>query len=375
VPVPRHTIAALNQPAIALDSPARCTSHDGAARSHSVNILENEPLRLHTTLRVGGPARFFVEASTPDALQDAFAFARKRGLPSFVLGGGSNVLAGDAGYPGVVVKIATRGLQVMDMSANGTEVVAEAGEDWDALVAFAVERGLYGLENLSLIPGRVGAAIVGNIGAYGAEVKDTFVWADALDRRTGKQRRFCASECAFAYRDSFFKTPEGRSYVILRAAFNLRRDGQPNTSYRDVREHFSARGVTAPTLAAVREAVIAVRQRKLPDLSRIGTAGSFFKNPVIPRAQYDALAARYPGLPGHDEGNGLMKVPLGWVLDKVCGLKGVRPGSVGTHSEQALVLINDGGTATEIERFAGEAARLVHERTALNIEWEVERIV
>ena len=337
-------------------------------------LKENERLDLHTTLRTGGPARFFVEAKTDDELREAITFARGRGWPTFVLGGGSNVLASDDGFDGVVVKMATHGMRTESPAADVVEVVAQAGEEWDTLVAFAVARGLAGLENMSLIPGSVGAAVVGNIGAYGSEVKDALVWTQALDMRTGLIRRFASEECGFAYRRSFFKTTEGRNYIVTQAAFALKTHGAVNAAYRDVQELLATRGVIAPTLAQMREAVIEIRRRKLPDLARIGTAGSFFKNPVIPRRAYERLAARYPQLPGHDEGNGLVKVPLGWILDRVCGLKGVRRGRVGTHVEQALVIVNDGGTSQEVEAFAHEIAEAVRENTSLAIEWEVERV-
>ena len=354
-------------------SPSR-RRNDARPPSTRMNIQEDEPLRLHTTLRTGGPARFFVQAKTDDDMKEALAFANGRGLPVFVLGGGSNVLADDAGFDGVVIHVATRGIEATIEADGGAEVITASGEEWDALVAFAVERGLYGLENMSLIPGQVGAAVVGNIGAYGAEVKDTLRWAEALDARTGAIRRLTVAECAFAYRRSFFKTPEGRGLIVLRAAFALSRHGAVNTRYKDVKEYFSAPGSAAPTLGGVREAVIAIRRRKLPDVARIGTAGSFFKNPVVTRAQYAALAARHPGLPGHDEGRGFVKVPLGWILDKICGLKGARRGRVGTHSEQALVIVNDGGTAAEVAALAEEIAQSVKTKTGLDVEWEVETL-
>ena len=375
-----------------------------------MNIREYEPLSRHTTLRTGGPARYFIEAASAGEINEALAFARQRALPVFVLGGGSNVLVNDAGFPGVVLKVATRGLVVRDVAAEPlprssrreeapsskseignrksetdqsllmsaatglTEVIAEAGEEWDALVAFAVERGLVGLENMSLIPGTVGAAVIGNIGAYGTEVKDSLAWAETMDRRDGSIRRLTHRECQFAYRHSFFKTAEGRHHVVLRAAFSLSRAGTLNIRYHDLREHFAAHGTTTPTLADVRDAVIAIRRRKLPDPERAGTAGSFFKNPVMPRAQFEALAAKYPGLPGYDDGPDRVKAPLGWILDKICGLKGARRGPVGTHPEQALCLINDGGTAGDVAAFAEEIAREVRDRTGLVIDWEVERI-
>lgn len=339
-----------------------------------MNILENEPLSRHTTLRTGGPARYFIEAANIGEIHEALGFARQKALSIFVLGGGSNVLVNDAGFAGVVIQLTTRGLAARDVSPNTTEVVAEAGEEWDALVAFAVERELPGLENMSLIPGTVGAAVIGNIGAYGTEVKDSLAWAETIDRRDGTNRRLTNRECQFAYRHSFFKTAEGRHHVVLRAAFALPRSGALTIRYHDLREYFAAHDITAPTLADVRAAVMSIRRRKLPDPLRVGTAGSFFKNPVMPRTQFEALAARYPGLPGYDDSPGRVKAPLGWILDRICGLKGARHGPVGTHPEQALCLINEGGTASEVAAFAEEIARQVRDKTGLVIEWEVERI-
>ncbi|MBI5385833.1 MAG: UDP-N-acetylmuramate dehydrogenase [Verrucomicrobia bacterium] len=339
-----------------------------------MKIQERVPLSQHTTLRTGGPARYFVEAVSLEEVREAVRLAQRHGLPTRLLGSGSNVLASDAGFDGVVIKMATRGIQET-ASGNSTVVVtAEAGESWDALVEFAVARGLGGLEAMSLIPGTVGAAVIGNIGAYGAEVKDTLQWAEAMDLRSGRNCQFAADECRFSYRWSHFKTAEGRGFVITRAAFALRRDAAPNLRYKDVREKLAASGVAEPTIRDVREAVISIRQGKLPDLARIGTAGSFFKNPVLPRDRYEALAIRFPGLPGFDEGNGLRKVPLGWILDKVCGMKGLQRGRVGTHPDQALVIVNDGGTATEVEALAYEIATAVKETTGITIEWEVEHL-
>ncbi len=375
-----------------------------------MNIRENELLSRHTTLRTGGPARYFIKAASVGDIHEALGFARQRALPVFVLGGGSNVLVNDAGFAGVVLKIATRGLAAREVTAETlpcssrreeapfgiseirnpkseidqslltaaatrlTEATAEAGEEWDALVAFAVERGLPGLENMSFIPGTVGAAVIGNIGAYGTEVKESLAWAETIDRRDGTIHRLTNRECQFAYRHSFFKTAEGRHHLVLRAAFALSRAGALNIRYHDLREYFAAHEIFAPALADVRAAVISIRQRKLPDSLRVGTAGSFFKNPVMPRAQFEALAARYPGLPGYDDGPDRVKAPLGWILDKICGLKGARRGPVGTHAEQALCLINDGGTASEVAAFAEDLVRQVRDKTGLEIEWEVERL-
>ena len=215
------------------------------------------------------------------------------------------MLASDAGFAGVVVRIATRGLSAEELP-GGVEVVAAAGEEWDAVVEFAVAGGLYGLENLSLIPGRVGAAVVGNIGAYGTEVKDVLAWAETLDLRSGQARRWTRQECQFGYRQSFFKSHEGRNFIITRAAFSLSRSGAVNTKYRDVQEHFAGRSIATPTLAQVREAVSTIRRRKLPDLARFGTAGSFFKNPDIAAGLFAGMLIEKAGLKGCTRGGALV---------------------------------------------------------------------
>jgi len=195
-----------------------------------------------------------------------------------------------------------------------------------------------------------------------------------VDARSGTLRRFAASECELQYRQSWFKTAAGRHFVVVRAAFQLRRNPTPNMRYKEVADLLERRELSAPTLRDVREAVIAIRRGKLPDLSRVGTAGSFFKNPVISRAHYDQLASQHPGLPGYPQAGGSMKVPLGWILDRICHLKGIQRGRVGTHPLQALVIVNAGGTAAEVEALADEIARKVKETTAIHIEWEVEKI-
>jgi UDP-N-acetylmuramate dehydrogenase len=352
-----------------------------------MNILKNELLSRHTTLRVGGPAQFFVEAKTGEDIREAVGFARENHAGILILGGGSNLWVSDEGFKGLALKVETRGM--MRLASGGANeiseeylenlvaeeevvVVVEAGELWDDFVRWTVEQGLYGLENMSLIPGTVGGAVIGNIGAYGTEVKDGLVCVEALDMRTGAVRRFSKAECHFAYRHSFFKTTAGRNFIVLRACFALNPKGRPNLVYKDLKDYFA--GKPEPTLAQMREAVVEIRTRKLPNLTQVGTAGSFFKNPVVPKEQYELLARRFPGLTGHDEGSGMMKVSLGWILDKVCGLKGVRRGAVGTHAAQALVLVNYGGTAAEVEGFAKSIAESVKEKTGLEIEWEVERV-
>jgi len=339
-----------------------------------MTFLENEPLSRHTTLRTGGPARFFCRVESLEDLYEALEKARVLQWRFFVLGGGSNVLASDAGFPGLIVRVALKGMSFEPAGKGEWLVEAAAGEEWDGLVASAVGRGLRGLENLSGIPGTVGGAVAGNIGAYGVEVRETLKWVEVLDAQTGGLRRLDGMECGFGYRSSRFKSPEGRREVITRACFLLGEERPLNVSYGELHRWFEQRGEPASTVEQVRVAVIEVRRAKLPDTMEVGTAGSFFKNPVIPRTHYEQLLKRYPELPGYAEPNGYVKIPLGWVLDRICGLKGVRRGRVGTHDQQALVVVNRGGSAGEIEALAAAMAQEVFDRTGIHVAWEVERL-
>jgi UDP-N-acetylmuramate dehydrogenase len=332
-------------------------------------IQENEPLDRRTTLRVGGPARFWAEIQREADLHEALAWARQANLPLFVLGGGSNVLADDAGFPGLVLHMANRGVTLQEAGSGIARLIAEAGEDWDGLVAYAVEQNLAGWETMALIPGTLGGAVAGNIGAYGAEIKDTLEWAEAINLRDGRLARLSRADCQMRYRHSFFKTTEGRSWVVVRASFLLHRGAPPKVVYPEVRARLST---PQPTLAEVRHTVIQIRQAKLPDWKTVGTAGSFFKNLLLPPADYERLRRQYPELPGYPEPEGHIKVPLGYILDKICGLRGHARGRVRLHERQALVLVNEGGTAADIVTLAREVADRVLKTTGLAIEWEVE---
>lgn len=334
-------------------------------------LRKNEPLNRHTTLRVGGPARYWAEIQSAAELREAVEWARQNHLPSFVLGGGSNVLASDAGFPGLVLHMANRGVSLHEVQPGIVRLIAEAGEDWDALVAQAVDQDLAGWETMALIPGTLGGAVAGNIGAYGTEIKDTLEWVEALHLRDGRLIRLAREACQMRYRHSFFKTAEGRAWVVVRASFLLQRGAPPKVVYPELRARLPG---GHPTLAEVRQMVIQIRQAKLPDWKAVGTAGSFFKNLLLSPAEFERLRRQYPELPGYPESADHVKVPLGYILDKICGLRGYGPGRVRLHERQALVLVNEGGTAAEIVQLAREVARRVQEATGLTIEWEVETL-
>lgn len=336
---------------------------------------EHKILAPLTTMRVGGPARFFRVASNDTDISEAVLFAEEKGLPYFVLGEGSNILVADEGVSGLVLKIAIASLSFDDYPNGRALLTADAGAHWDTLVRKAVEKNLCGIENLSWIPGTAGAAPVQNIGAYGAELSDTLEWVEVFDAHAKKKIRLSKEECGFGYRDSIFKRNDGTRLIITRIALALKKDGAMNIGYKDTREYFTARGNAKPTLSEVRRAIIDIRTAKLPNLEKVGTAGSFFKNPIIPKARYESLRAEYPELPGFILTNGEVKVPLAWILDHICGVKGLRRGAVGTHEKQPLAIVNyDGATAREIKTFADELARAVKEKTNITPEYEVSLV-
>ncbi len=338
-----------------------------------MDFAPNILLAPHTTFALGGPARLFCVVTNEDELVIAVTRARRENLPLFLLGGGSNILVSDEGFPGLVIKNEIRGISFDEVAEDGTvHVTVGAGENWDAFVEQTVEEGLQGLETLSWIPGTVGAGPVQNIGAYGAEIADTVVSVTAFDVNTMSWVTLSKEECRFAYRDSIFKQEKGR-YIIARVTFELRRGGVPNISYKDVTAYFTEKHVTQPTLQEVRNAVIEIRTRKLPDWKVVGTAGSFFKNPIITEAAFQELLAKYPGLPRYSARPGSVKIPLGWVLENMCHAKGLRIGHVSTYDKQALVLVADkGATAAEVMHMAQELTKMVKEKTGIDIEREVE---
>jgi UDP-N-acetylmuramate dehydrogenase len=326
-------------------------------------------LAPYTTFQVGGVAEYFTRVETVAALRAALAEASAARLPVTILGGGSNVLVADTGLAGCVIKNDIAGWVVATPSAEVVHLTVGAGMEWDALVAATVQEGWWGLENLSAIPGTVGATPIQNVGAYGVEVAEHIVSVAAVHRETGAPREFTNAECAFGYRDSYFKTAAGREWVVTAVTFALSTIPQPRLQYRDLAERFAD---TIPSQAAIRTAVYDIRGAKFPDWHTVGTAGSFFKHPIISAASYEILSERYPGLPGFVQADGTVKVSLGWILDTVCHLKGVYDGVVGCYEGQALVVVQRGGAqAADILRFAESVAEQVQAATDIVIEWEV----
>lgn len=342
-----------------------------------MTIQEHIPLASYTTFKIGGPARFFCHATSDADVVEAVTFARTQKVPIFILGGGSNILIGDEGFDGLVIHMGMMGIEQKTSKGMlpGKERVllsAAAGEQWDTFVEYAVERGLYGIENLSAIPGTVGAAPVQNIGAYGTEASETIFSVHALETTTMSFVELSNDQCQFSYRDSLFKKEKGR-YIITRVDFLLDPHGSVNTTYKDVADYFANKNIQSPTIADVREAVTNIRWGKLPDWKLWGTAGSFFKNPIIPAADFASLKQTYPELPGYPEPDGRVKVSLGWILDKVCNAKGMCKGNACVYEKQALVLVSKpGATSEEVVALAQELMNCVKEKTGMVIEGEVE---
>lgn len=332
-------------------------------------IKADVPLAPYTTLGVGGHADHFVEVRTDEEIKEALNWAHKKHLPITILGGGSNVLISDKGIPGLVIFPTKKSIRYEE---NGNEllVTVGSGAELDNVIEEFVSKELWGLENLSGIPGTVGGVPIQNVGAYGVEACDVVDQVRTFDTDTGEVKTFSNTECAFQYRHSFFKTPWGRRYLIDEVTIKLSRVPSPILNYKDVQAHFGKRA--NPTLSEIREAIKTIRKGKFPDWHTHGTAGSFFKNPIVSKETYNRLLTQYPDLPGFVLSGGEIKISLAWILDHACGLRGYREGNVGLYDKHALVLIAEhGATAQEIKMFAQKISDTVFEKTNIEIEYEV----
>jgi UDP-N-acetylmuramate dehydrogenase len=304
-----------------------------------MDILRDVSMKPFNSFGIDVRAECLVEAHDDGQIVEALAWADEQRRPVLVIGGGSNLLL-TTDVPGLVLRTTSRGVRCLDDDGQRVIVEAEAGEPWHDFVLQTLAMGLTGLENLSLIPGTVGAAPVQNIGAYGVELKDVFHGLTALDRRSRQLRAFSLEECAFGYRDSLFKREPGR-WLILRVRFALNRAAPLHLEYGPLRQRLQAMGIEQPTATDVSAAVCGIRREKLPDPAELGNAGSFFKNPVIPAAQARALQRQYPGLVMYPLPSGEVKLAAGWLIEQA-GWKGFRDGDAGVHRLQSLVLVNHG---------------------------------
>ncbi|MBE6213378.1 MAG: UDP-N-acetylmuramate dehydrogenase [Rikenellaceae bacterium] len=315
-------------------------------REHSAHIIEfDQPSDLDT---------IFTEGKAPDKW--------------FVLGGGNNILF-TTRYDGVLIHPVGKNLTIIAEDEQTLSLKADAGIEWDDMVAWCVERGLWGAENLSLIPGTIGASPVQNIGAYGAEAKDIITRVNYFNTAERKHLTLSKEECHFGYRESIFKHDLRGKAIITSVEFTLHKEARPNLGYGDLQREVEARG--GATLANIRDAVCAIRRSKLPDTTEIGNAGSFFKNPIVDVATAEELLSRYENMPTYPAADGCRKIAAGWLIDQA-GMKGYRKGNVGVHDRQALVLVNFGGaTGNEVIALAQEVQRAVYEKFGIRIEPEV----
>lgn len=332
-------------------------------------ILQDADLSSLNTLGLPARAASLAVIERPAQLQWLAAQPGWAQSPRFVLGGGSNVVL-DEQLPGWVLSVAIRGRECVAEDEEYRYVRAGGGENWHEFVRWTLAQGWPGLENLSLIPGTVGAAPVQNIGAYGLELAARFDHLEAVSLEDGSLRRFDAAACAFGYRDSLFKREETGRWLIAAVTFRLPKRWAPVTGYADVIEELAARGIEQPTAMEISDAVIAIRSRKLPDPAQIGNAGSFFKNPVVDAATLQRLQQQHPELPSYPQADGRVKLAAGWLLDR-CGWKGRNLGPAGFYERQALVLVNRGGaTAQDVRRLADAARAEVAARFGVELEPE-----
>lgn len=334
-----------------------------------MHTLHNVDIASLTTFHVHAVAESVVSVQSIDDVIAALQAASKHVR---ILGGGSNILVTRA-VSDVILKIEIMGRDVLFEDDHTITIRFGAGESWHDCVAWCVENGYGGLENLALIPGTVGAAPMQNIGAYGVEQEQCFDHCVGIDRTSTQQRTFRAQECVFGYRDSVFKQALRDSIVITHVAYTLSKQPVVQCDYADVQQELQARGILEPTITDIFHAVVAIRTRKLPDPAQIGNAGSFFKNPVVHADLATRLHAAFPAMPMYPQPDGRMKLPAAWLIDQ-CGWKGCRSGDAGVHVNQALVLVNYGmATGEEIAALSEEIKRSVFERFAVELETEVNK--
>ena len=316
----------------------------------------NVNLKSYNSFGFDAFAKYFAEINEVNDLQTLIASGALKKHKTLILSGGNNILFQNEVFDGLVVYINTKSVEILREDGNEIIVRAQAGEDWPEFVRFCVGKGWHGVENLAHIPGKVGAAPVQNIGAYGMELKDSFLQCEAIELATGEKQVFTIEECRFGYRESIFKNELKGQYVIISVDFLLKKNAPLNLEYGNIKAYLEQNGIETPSLQQLHDAICAIRDAKLPDVKQIGSAGSFFKNPVISAEQFEALQQQYPNIPHYPDAEGMVKVPAGWLIEH-CGpstlrqaqgsgtlsWKGWRNEHVGVYDKQALVLVHYGG--------------------------------
>jgi UDP-N-acetylmuramate dehydrogenase len=347
-----------------------------------MQILENHSLKQLNTFGIEAQARYFAVFRSMEDLQELLGYRSGHShaqSPLLIIGGGSNILF-TKDFNGWVFKNEIKGIAVTKHDEQHIHVTAGGGEPWHPFVQHCVQQGYAGLENLSLIPGCVGASPMQNIGAYGVEIKDVFESLEALDLQSGARVTFNANECAFGYRESVFKRVYKDRFVILNVTYRLNRQPVFHTSYGAITQELEKMGVRELSIAAISEAVIRIRSSKLPNPADIGNAGSFFKNPVIPATQFNGLKEQFPAIVGYVQPNDQVKLAAGWLIEHsgpAAGIswKGYRRGDAGCHQHQALVLVNHGlAKGAEIDELSSDILQSVQQKFGVLLEREVNII-
>jgi UDP-N-acetylmuramate dehydrogenase len=335
-------------------------------------ITENISLRQFNTFRIDVKTKFFTEINHLPQLQQLITDPVFKDNNCLILGGGSNILF-TRHFDGLIIKNNLRGIDIISEDEEFVFIKAAGGESWHQLVLYCVKRNLGGIENLSLIPGSVGAAPIQNIGAYGVELKDTFEYLEALNFETGNIETFTIQDCKFGYRNSIFKNKLKGKFFITSVFLKLNKHPVLNTSYGAIQQTLDKMNIKELTVKAVSDAVIHIRKSKLPNPNEIGNAGSFFKNPEIEKSDFENLKQSFPEMPGYPS-NEKIKIPAGWLIEQ-CGWKGKRIGNTGAHKDQALVLVNYGNaTGKEIIDLAEEIQKSVKVKFNITIDPEVNII-
>ena len=338
--------------------------------------FENYSLKAHNTFGIEAKCSRFLEYENVAEAQEVAGILRESDTPYIIIGGGSNLLL-TQDFDGIVVhsRLMGTGPVSREMQLMGpVPVSCGSGEVWDDVVAYCIAHGLYGMENLSLIPGDVGASAVQNIGAYGAEAKDLIVEVEAVEIASGRLVTFRGEDCGYGYRDSKFKHEWKNKYLITHVTYQLSTTFEPRLDYGNIRSELERKGITTPTAQQLRDTIIEIRNAKLPDPEVMGNAGSFFMNPIVSREKYETLAVQYEGMPHYDIDADKVKIPAGWMIDQ-CGWKGKSLGRAGVHDKQALVLVNRGGaTGAEIVALCETIRRDVKAKFDIDIHPEVNII-
>lgn len=335
-----------------------------------MEIKENYSLKNLNTFGIEVSARFFTALSSLEDIREFSKLKKFENTPKFILGGGSNVLF-TRDFDGVILKNDLKGIKLLKENEEFYYVKAGGGENWHQFVLHCIRNNYAGIENLSLIPGNVGASPMQNIGAYGIEIKDVFHELEAIHIHSGKIDIFSNKDCRFGYRESIFKLELKNEYIITSATYKLRKKPVFNISYGAIEQELEKMGINELSIAAISQAVCNIRSSKLPDPAKIGNAGSFFKNPIIQKAVFSKLINKYTDMPAYPQPDGTVKLAAGWLIEK-CGWKGERFGDAGVHINQALVLVNYGNAGgNEIYELSGKILRSVKEKFGVELEREV----